>query len=37
VRAIGVDWGYHQPGELLQAGAEVVAYSPAHLAELLLA
>ncbi|MBW8786082.1 MAG: HAD-IA family hydrolase, partial [Novosphingobium sp.] len=36
VRAIGVDWGYHAPGELLAAGAEVVAASPAALKEYLL-
>lgn len=35
VRAIGVDWGYHTVQELLEAGAEVVASSPAHLKELL--
>lgn len=35
VRAIGVDWGYHTPHELLAAGAEAVATSPAHLKELL--
>ena len=35
VRAIGVDWGYHTPQELLAAGAEAVATSPAHLLELL--
>ena len=35
VRAIGVAWGYHAPDELLAAGAEAVAESPAHLAELL--
>ena len=37
VRAIGVDWGYHHPQELREAGADAVASSPAHLAELLLA
>ena len=36
VRAIGVDWGYHSVAELREAGAEVVATSPAHLQELLL-
>jgi phosphoglycolate phosphatase len=36
VRAIGVDWGYHQPSELLAAGAEWVATSPAQLKEHLL-
>ena len=35
VRAIGVAWGYHAPAELLAAGAEAVADSPAQLAELL--
>lgn len=36
VRAIGVDWGYHDPHELRTAGAEFVATSPAELAEYLL-
>lgn len=36
VRAIGVDWGYHGPEELLRAGAEFVATSPAELKEYLL-
>lgn len=31
VRAIGVDWGYHHPRELTEAGAEVVVESPALL------
>ena len=35
VRAIGVDWGYHTPHELLEAGAETVVQSPAELLELL--
>lgn len=35
VRGIGVDWGYHTADELLAAGAESVATSPAHLLELL--
>ncbi len=35
VRAIGVDWGYHTTRELLEAGADAVATSPAHLLELL--
>jgi phosphoglycolate phosphatase len=35
VRAIGVGWGYHAPEELLAAGAEAVATSPAELRELL--
>jgi len=36
VRAIGVDWGYHEPKELRAAGAEFVAASPAELGEYLL-
>jgi len=35
VRAIGVDWGYHEAYELLGAGAVAVAADPAHLEELL--
>ena len=35
VRAIGVAWGYHEAQELLRAGAEAVAETPAELAELL--
>ena len=35
VRAIGVDWGYHEADELLQAGAEAVAADMASLRELL--
>ncbi len=35
VRAIGVDWGYHDPAELHEAGAEVVALTPRELGELL--
>lgn len=35
VRALGVDWGYHTPAELLEAGAEGVAQTPLHLLELL--
>lgn len=34
-RAIGVAWGYHSPAELLAAGAEAIAETPAHLGELL--
>jgi len=34
-RAIGVAWGYHDPSELLAAGAEAVAETPEHLEELL--
>jgi phosphoglycolate phosphatase len=37
VRGIGVDWGYHHPRELLAAGAERVATSPAELTQWLLA
>ena len=35
VRALGVDWGYHTPAELSEAGAETVARDPLHLLELL--
>ena len=35
VRAIGVDWGYHEADELLQAGAEAVAADMAQLRDLL--
>jgi phosphoglycolate phosphatase len=35
VRAIGVDWGYHETAELLAAGAEWVATSPPALLEYL--
>lgn len=35
VRAIGVDWGYHDAAELLDAGAEAVAADAAHLKALL--
>ena len=35
VRAVGVDWGYHDPAELIAAGAAAVARHPAHLLELL--
>ncbi|HUD28035.1 MAG TPA: HAD-IA family hydrolase [Novosphingobium sp.] len=37
VRGIGVDWGYHHPRELAEAGAEAVMESPAQLLEHLLA
>jgi phosphoglycolate phosphatase len=37
VRGIGVDWGYHQPRELLAVGATAVVSSPAELSALLLA
>ncbi|MFZ1741608.1 MAG: HAD-IA family hydrolase [Pontixanthobacter sp.] len=36
VRAIGVDWGYHTPEELLGEGAEAIAASPRELGEILL-
>lgn len=35
VRAIGVDWGYHPPAELVEAGAAAIATSARHLEELL--
>ena len=35
VRAIGVDWGYHEAHELRVAGAQAVASDPAHLERLL--
>jgi phosphoglycolate phosphatase len=35
VRGLGVDWGYHTPTELAEAGAAAVARDPAHLLELL--
>jgi phosphoglycolate phosphatase len=35
VRAIGVDWGYHHPRDLVEAGAEAVAGSIAELRLLL--
>jgi phosphoglycolate phosphatase len=35
VRGLGVDWGYHTPAELADAGAAAVARDPAHLLELL--
>jgi len=34
-RAIGVAWGYHEPAELIAAGAEAVAATPAQLGEML--
>lgn len=37
VRGVGVDWGYHPSRELIAAGAEAVADSPAQLTRLLLA
>ena len=36
VPAVGVDWGYHQPAELLAAGAGFVASNPAELQAFLL-
>lgn len=36
VRGIGVDWGYHAPDELREAGAEYVATTPAALRDYLL-
>jgi phosphoglycolate phosphatase len=35
VRAIGVEWGYHQPAELIAAGAAAVAKDPTELKELI--
>ena len=35
VRALGVAWGYHAPDELIEAGAEAVAATPAELEALL--
>lgn len=35
VRAVGVAWGYHEPAELLAAGAASVANIPADLGDLL--
>jgi phosphoglycolate phosphatase len=34
-RAIGVAWGYHDPAEMLAAGAEAIAETPEQLGELL--
>ena len=36
VRPIGVDWGYHTPAELTDAGAEAIAASPSHLGDILI-
>ncbi|WP_307816130.1 HAD hydrolase-like protein [Myceligenerans indicum] len=36
IPTIGVAWGYGEPGELEEAGAAVIAASPAHLRDLLL-
>ena len=35
VRALGVAWGYHAPGELIAAGAEAVAATAAELQEMI--
>ncbi|WP_353199577.1 HAD-IA family hydrolase [Sandarakinorhabdus sp.] len=35
VRSIGVDWGYHEADELIEAGAAAVARDAGHLQELL--
>lgn len=35
VRALGVAWGYHDPHELMEAGADAVASDAVHLGELL--
>ncbi len=35
VRALGVAWGYHEPAELIAAGADAVAQDPAELEALL--
>jgi phosphoglycolate phosphatase len=35
VRALGVDWGYHEAAELIEAGADGVAMDTVHLWELL--
>jgi phosphoglycolate phosphatase len=34
-RALGVAWGYHAPEEMIAAGAEAVAQTPAELEELI--
>lgn len=36
MRGVGVDWGYHEPDDLMAAGARFVARSPADLAAYLL-
>ena len=36
VQGIGADWGYHEPDELMAAGAQFVARTPEELAEYLL-
>lgn len=36
VRAVGVEWGYHGPGELIAAGADYVAATPQQLRDYLL-
>jgi phosphoglycolate phosphatase len=35
VRAVGVAWGYHPASELIAAGAEAVAMTPAELKDIL--
>jgi len=35
VRAVGVDWGYHDPAELRASGAQAVALTPRELDALL--
>ncbi|MXO66527.1 HAD-IA family hydrolase [Altericroceibacterium endophyticum] len=35
VRALGVAWGYHEPEELLKAGAQAIAATPADLENLI--
>jgi phosphoglycolate phosphatase-like HAD superfamily hydrolase len=35
VRAIGVTWGYHPAIDLVEAGADAVATTPADLLEIL--
>ena len=35
VRAIGVAWGYHEPGELIAAGAQGVAETMEQLEEMI--
>ncbi len=35
VRALGVAWGYHEPHELIRAGADAVANIPADLGDML--
>ena len=35
VRALGVGWGYHEPAELIAAGADAVAGDAARLLEMM--